>query len=390
MTQQERRQYGRKTLNPLPYINLPSGNGGIILDVSEQGLRFRALAPLEQSGPIEFSFTAQANLVSGTGELVWIDRAKKMGGLRFTDLPYFALEQIRRLPSNSNLRPGFGKDLTLHIPAPDASQPGSAIRRGAFAGLASRFVFALNGILPRPFGSRLQPRPIPFLRNGLGKLRALAANAGHSNDRRRLIQASCAALFGIAVLTLVIVRHRQAGELLVRMGTRLSGEAAASVPVPVVIPPSPRVDDGLVEQAKAAEPVAQPLPQPVKAAPAEPAREISAPASAPPVPETPVRLPKISTARGELVVQVAALTQESDARELTDKLRKENFQAYVGTFPADSFYRVMLGPYPDAASALDVRGKLKKAGFNSFIRRESAGERAGSLGKAAPRQEPAT
>ncbi len=89
-------------------------------------------------------------------------------------------------------------------------------------------------------------------------------------------------------------------------------------------------------------------------------------------------------------MQVAALTQEADARELTDKLRQENFQAFVGTLPADSYYRVMLGPYADAASARTVIDKLKKAGFNSFIRRETPGERAGSLGKAAPRQEPAT
>ena len=81
MKPQERRQYSRKTLNPLPYINLPSGNGGIVLDVSEQGLRFRATAPVEQSGPIIFWFTARSTLVAGVGELVWIDQAKKTGGL---------------------------------------------------------------------------------------------------------------------------------------------------------------------------------------------------------------------------------------------------------------------------------------------------------------------
>ena len=100
MTHKERRQYRRKTLNPLPYINLPSGNGGIVLDVSEQGLQFRSLAPVELSGPFEFSFTAHSSLVTGTGELVWMDEARKLCGLRFTDLPYFVLEKIRKLPSN--------------------------------------------------------------------------------------------------------------------------------------------------------------------------------------------------------------------------------------------------------------------------------------------------
>src|ERR1700690_4157739 len=119
MSHQERRQYSRKTLNPLPYISLPSDNGGIVLDVSEQGLRFRATEPMEQSGLILFSFTAHSTLVAGIGELVWIDQAKKTGGLRVTELPYNALMQIRKWPHDSNLRLGIGKDLTLDIPAPD-------------------------------------------------------------------------------------------------------------------------------------------------------------------------------------------------------------------------------------------------------------------------------
>ena len=80
----------------------------------------------------------------------------------------------------------------------------------------------------------------------------------------------------------------------------------------------------------------------------------------------------------ELIVQVAALREEVDARELSSKLNHENFQAFVGTLPVDSFYRVILGPFSDEASARVVLGKLKKAGYNSCIRRESIAERLGS------------
>ena len=71
-----------KNLHPLPYINLPSGNGGIVLDVSEEEGRFRSLAPVELSGPIEFSFTAQSNLVSWHRRnwCGWME-AKKLGWL---------------------------------------------------------------------------------------------------------------------------------------------------------------------------------------------------------------------------------------------------------------------------------------------------------------------
>jgi cell division septation protein DedD len=388
MTNKERRQYSRKTLNPLPYINLPSGNGGIVLDVSEQGLRFRSLAPVELSGPIEFSFTAQSNLVRGTGELVWMDEAKKLGGLRFTDLPYNFLEQIRKWPANTSLRPAFSDDLSLHIPAPPDLQPAGSYRGGAQRALKSRIASGLRKLSRESFGSMPAEMRLPAVRNTLAKLSALAPDASPPGNNRWLMQASSAAFLGILILALGYAGHRRAGELLVRLGTKLSGQAAASAPT--VAPQAPRVDDGLVEQANAAESVLQPLPQPVHTAPAEPAKEISAPAPVPPVQVAPARPAKSEIRRGDLVVQVAALTQESDARELTEKLHQENFQAFVGTLPTDSFFRVMLGPYPDAASARTMIDKLKKAGFNSFIRRESGGERSESLGKAAPRQEPAT
>lgn len=394
MSQQERRQYSRKTLNPLPYINLPSGNGGIVLDVSEQGLRFRALAPVELSGPIDFSFTAHSRLVTGTGELVWIDPAKKMGGLRFTELPYKAIEQIRNLPFNENLRPEFGEDLSMHIPPLNDSQPSGARPRGAIAARGMKFASEINRIAAEFFGSKRRGNWFPAKGIALAKLRALTANIRLPRNNRRLIPAFSAAFLGIVIIAAVYTGHRAAGELLIRMGTRLSGSSATAAPAPAVATPTPRVDEGPVVQAKAEIPPALSLPEPVIEAAAKPAKEIPpetvAETPSPKPQEAPARLPKPAAARGDLVVQVAALTQEADARELTEKLRQEKFEAFVGTLPADSYYRVMLGPYADAASAREVIGKLKKAGFNSFIRRETPGERAGSLGKAAPRQEPAT
>jgi len=173
MLQQERRQYSRKTLNPLPYINLPSENGGIVLDVSEQGLRFRAIGPVEPSGQILFSFSARSTLVAGTGELVWFDQASKTGGLRFTELPYQALEQIRKWPHDSNLRMGIGQDLTLHIPAPDESPSSRATQRGAYASLKSKVASEFDRLLPDSFGSKVRENLPPILGNALTGLSSL-------------------------------------------------------------------------------------------------------------------------------------------------------------------------------------------------------------------------
>ncbi len=371
MSQQERRQYNRKTLNPLPYINLPSDNGGIVLDVSEQGLRFRAIGPVEPSGPIDFSFTARSTLVAGMGELVWFDQANKTGGLRFTELPYKALEQIRKWPHDSNLQLGIGQDFTLHMPAPGESPAPRPNDRGAYASLKSKVASQFDKVLPDSFGTKLRENLPPVLENALSGWNSLSRENYFQKHKSRIFQASFAIFLGIVISTAVHVRHREAGDLLIKLGTRLSGGAAtAATPAPSVTSAAPPVDDGSASTSKVDSPAAETVPQ---AASADAGKIAQEPPAATPTPQARENVARTSKpgARGtELVVQVAALTEEAEARKLTDTLRQENFQAFVGTLSADSYYRVMMGPYPDEASARTVLGKLKKAGFNSFIRRE--------------------
>jgi cell division septation protein DedD len=377
MIEQARRQYTRKTLNPLPYINLPSGNGGLVLDISEQGLRFRAFAALEPSGPIPFSFTSDSNLIVGTGELVWFDQVKKTGGLRFTQLPYDALEQIRKLPENSSLRPDISKDLTLHIPAPEEPPSWNAKIRGAVAVLQSKMTVVIDKLLPEALRA---------------KVRALAPRMSLQKRNRWMFNAAYGLILAFVVSSVVYARHREAGELLIRLGTRLSGGVSTVKAASTIDSPSPTVAEVSVNRSQAdvppapalplpqaiSQPVAQPISQPVTVATAKIAPENSARAAAPAVQETSAKPPKPESRGKKLVVQVAAVKAEADARVLTNTLRQKNFEAFVGTLPVDSLYRVMLGPYADQASARVVLDKLKKAGFNSFIRREAGAERLGS------------
>jgi hypothetical protein len=245
MTPHERRQYSRKTLNPLPHINLPFDNGGIVLDVSEQGLRFRATAPLRPSGPIPFSFTSHSKLVTGIGELVWIDKTKKTGGLRFTDLPYSALEQIRKLPQNTNLRPGISHDLTLHIPARDDFPS-----HGTRPTLASKLVSELDGLLPESWMSNAREKWLPALRNGVEKLRALTPDAYFQSHNRWIFKTTFALFLGIVISTFVYVDHRPAGELLIRLGTRLAGGVNTLSPASTAASLAPSVDDASVSTVR--------------------------------------------------------------------------------------------------------------------------------------------
>jgi hypothetical protein len=96
MMPHERRLNIRKPLEHLVYLSLPSHNGGVVLDVSEGGVGFHAVAPVEADGPIRFRFAIDSSArITAVGELAWKDETGKICGLRFTELPDEVREQIR-------------------------------------------------------------------------------------------------------------------------------------------------------------------------------------------------------------------------------------------------------------------------------------------------------
>jgi hypothetical protein len=105
MMPHERRFSTRKTPDYLAYISLPSDNGGIVIDVSEGGLAFHSVAPVEAYGPIHFRFAMDSpDRVEAVGELAWKDESGKTCGVRFTELPEEVREQIRVWIGQSRLR----------------------------------------------------------------------------------------------------------------------------------------------------------------------------------------------------------------------------------------------------------------------------------------------
>lgn len=383
MMQRERRSSGRKTLNPLPYINLPDNNGGIVLDVSEQGLRFRAIAPVEQSGPILFWFTAHSNLIAGVAELAWTDETKKYGGLRFTQLPYNACEQIRKWPYEAAFRPGFGEDLTLHIPAPDSGLAGLGTEaRDARRTLISADALNADRRETETFEAILREGQLLMQAEPWHETQPFSWGIYLKQHWRPISRSACALILGIIIPAVFYAHHRQAGKWLVWLGTKLSGQVGTVSAAAVVSPqPLPIEVPILPAPMRMAGPI-QPLPPPqAMVATVQTPKQIAPVAALAPAPAkertTDADAPK-PTARGtELIVQVAALEQEDDARKLAESLRQQNFKASVSTLPIDSLYRVLLGPCPDAASARTLVAKLKKAGFKAFIRREVVSESQG-------------
>ena len=107
----ERRGSARVKLEKLAYINLPSGNGGIVLDVSCEGLGFQAAASLEAAGPTRFRLLVGAvDRIEAAAELRWIDETGKRAGLRFTDLPDEVRDQVRIWLGQPRLTPTRSAD----------------------------------------------------------------------------------------------------------------------------------------------------------------------------------------------------------------------------------------------------------------------------------------
>ena len=83
MAQLERRLTRRKLLERLTYIDMPGGNGGIITDVSEGGLGFHVVSPLEATGSVHFLLSGGSNRIGGHWECA-VDR--RTGQDRGTEL----------------------------------------------------------------------------------------------------------------------------------------------------------------------------------------------------------------------------------------------------------------------------------------------------------------
>ena len=71
---------------------------------------------------------------------------------------------------------------------------------------------------------------------------------------------------------------------------------------------------------------------------------------------------------GSYTLQVAALRREADALDLATRLQKKKFPASVLSPQGDKYYRVQVGPYPDAKTADAARKGLEGAGFKAIVK----------------------
>lgn len=114
----------------------------------------------------------------------------------------------------------------------------------------------------------------------------------------------------------------------------------------------------------------EPVPKPVASAPVNVAAKSVEKTAASPAPKavsSKARAPVIP--HGSTVLQVAALSRESDALALAEALQQKKYPAFVLTPAAGDLYRVQVGPFKDAVSADTTKKALLADGFKAIIKR---------------------
>ena len=100
------------------------------------------------------------------------------------------------------------------------------------------------------------------------------------------------------------------------------------------------------------------------AAPSKSVNSTSKPANVPATKTTTAQTP-----HGGFMVQVAALTKQSDAMSVAANLQKRKFPAYVVQPQGDKYFRVQVGPYPNQKAAEAARKSIESAGFKAIVKR---------------------
>src|SRR5215470_9399846 len=204
MSATERRQVPRTTLEKIAYIHIEPDNGGIVLNVSGDGLGFHSMAPVEKNGELHFSLKEQNRRIDVCGELIWTDGVQKIGGLRFTTLTNEAREQIASLVSQ---------------PEEPKSNGGST--------LGAAFLRALPTLKVR----NLVPRIEPGERLGTIKTKLRLRMNGFSGGLATGLLIS--SLTGL-IFVFSYTHRQQLGESLIRIGERLTSKVPAQSTTPPV------------------------------------------------------------------------------------------------------------------------------------------------------------
>jgi hypothetical protein len=257
MSTSERSQFPSIKLDQLVYVELESGNGGMMLSVSEEGFSFRAVTPVKPNGKIQFSFLINdSEKLEGFGNIEWTEDDGKVAGLQFADLTPQFQQSLRRWLSqlsapavptfsdsrSNNLNFAYPSVLDPKISNPPPAAPSVEPR----AQLGSTFSQTLMNAVESPVGPVGDPRDV--LRNEVRpSLPALSAwdysreLQESSRPRRNPVAAVAVVICVVAVGVLIYGYHDFVGQYLISLGQKMSPAPRTTSTQPAA--QSPQISD---------------------------------------------------------------------------------------------------------------------------------------------------
>ncbi len=127
----ERRNLQRESPEKLSYIQFEPDGGGIVVNASEQGLAFHAANAVRQPGPIRLCISPNpTQRLELAAEIVWMDDAKKFGGLRFTEVTAHERNEIRQWLAETakSMIPGTNLEVPT-FPSKEEPEPCPVVRK---------------------------------------------------------------------------------------------------------------------------------------------------------------------------------------------------------------------------------------------------------------------
>jgi hypothetical protein len=156
----ERRHTPRTKLVEIAYIGMGPENGGLVLDVSDGGLSFHSVAPVQPAETIHFLLSSRGqNRIEGAGEVVWTNEMRTVCGLRFTSLSSGAREHLNNWTNQSRMSAPAIADVESTAPpaAPLTEEPPASFASQSETGAEPLFAIppAEQTYLSEPTGKTL-------------------------------------------------------------------------------------------------------------------------------------------------------------------------------------------------------------------------------------------
>lgn len=92
----ERRLHARQQVTALAYLDIGAENGGIVLNLSEEGMALQAVAPLNSQADVtlRIQLPHSQSRIETAAKIVWLSQSNRQAGVRFEDMTAEARIQI--------------------------------------------------------------------------------------------------------------------------------------------------------------------------------------------------------------------------------------------------------------------------------------------------------